>query len=93
MPNKDLSKTPDPNAQAPRPGHVDDEAPPQPDMDHPPPARPGAATAFDKGTAAADREARSGTVPGPNDFDAQQRDDPTYKDAPPPRPPRGAGKP
>lgn len=74
---------PDPNAKAPRPAHIssDDEA--RPDMDNPPPAPSTTSTGFDRGAAAADREARIGTVPGPDDFDAQQVEDPSDDDIPP----------
>lgn len=71
-PRRDQEKTmnsPDPNAKAPRPAHVSSEDEPRPDMDHPP---SGTSTAFDRGTAAADDEARRGQVPGPDDFPATQ---------------------
>lgn len=64
--------SPDPNAKAPRPRHISSEDEPRPDMDHPPAAPSGTSTVFDKGTAAADREARRGQVPGTDDFAATQ---------------------
>jgi len=71
--------TPDPNAKAPRPKHVSDEDEPRPDMDHPPPAPRGTATAFDRGTAEADRAARTGTLPGSNDGNPRPRKGKTSK--------------
>lgn len=62
--------TPDPNAKAPRPAHISSEDEPRPDMDHPPPNT--TSTGFDRATAAADDEARTGQVPGPDDFPATQ---------------------
>ncbi|PLC51352.1 hypothetical protein CR159_03795 [Pollutimonas subterranea] len=63
-------KTPDPNAKAPRPAHISSEDERRPDMDHPPPST--TSTGFDRATAAADNEARTGQVPGPDDFAATQ---------------------
>ena len=71
--------TPDPNAKAPRPKHMSDEDEPRPDMDHPPPARHGTATAFDRGTAEADRAARTGTLPGSKDGNSNPRKGKTSK--------------
>ncbi len=65
-------KTPDPNAKAPRPSHVSADQPRTPDMDHPPPSRGAERAAFDRGTAAADRDARSGQRPGQGDYAAVQ---------------------
>jgi hypothetical protein len=61
--------TPDPNAKAPRPAHVSSDDERKPDMDHAPAAMPGDQTAFDRGTAEADRIARVGTLPGSDDSD------------------------
>lgn len=72
--------TPDMNAGAPRPKHASDIEADVPDMDTPPRAQPGEEPTFDQGTKEADREARVGTVPGPDDFDARQKDDPTWHD-------------
>lgn len=63
-------KTPDPNAKAPRPTHADSDGPRTPEMDRPPPARGADRPAFDRGTAAADRDARSGQRPGHGDYAA-----------------------
>lgn len=65
-------KTPDPNAKAPRPSHADSDEPRTPEMDRPPPARGADRPAFDRGTAAADRDARSGQRPGHGDYPAIQ---------------------
>ena len=55
---------PDPGRHAPRPSqHPDDE--PRPDMDHPPKAHRGDLPAFDRGTAAADDDARAGGLTSP----------------------------
>lgn len=51
---------PDPNRQAPRPSHKADTADPRPDMDHPPQAAPQDPPLFDRGTAAAEQDARDG---------------------------------
>ncbi len=67
-----MKQPPDPNAGAPRPRHVSSEDAPRPDMDHPPGA-PGATTEFDRGTAQASQEARTGTLPGSDDFTPAQR--------------------
>ena len=63
-------KTPDPNEKAPRPKHISAEDEARPDMDHPPIS--GRPTGFDRGTAAAEREARLGGVPGPDDSTAER---------------------
>src|SRR5690554_557522 len=61
-------KTPDTNAGAPRPRPHSSGEQIRPDNDtHPPSAPSDTATAFDRGTAAADQEARAGTVPGWDD--------------------------
>ena len=65
-------KTPDPNAKAPRPQRESDDKERKPDMDHPPPAQGRARPVFDRGTAAADRDARSGQRPGEGDYAAIQ---------------------
>ena len=62
-------KTPDPNAKAPRPKHISAEDELKPDMDHPPIS--GRPTSFDRGTAAAEGEAREGGVPGPDNYTAR----------------------
>ncbi|MBF6618454.1 MAG: hypothetical protein ITG07_17225 [Candidimonas sp.] len=64
--------TPDPNAKAPRPKHVSSDDEPRPTMDTPPPASNAKSTAFDRGTAAADEDARSGQLPGRGDHAATQ---------------------
>ncbi|MDX3906449.1 MAG: hypothetical protein QHC78_12240 [Pigmentiphaga sp.] len=65
-------KIPDPNAGAPRPRHVSSEQEPRPDNDHPPGPR-GPTTIFDQGTAQASEEARTGTLPGADDYTPAQR--------------------
>ena len=64
---------PDMNAGAPRPRKMptDDSVP---TMDKPPKKQSDTHSAFDRGTKEADREARWGTVPGPDDFDAQKKE-------------------
>ncbi len=59
--------TPDPNDKAPRPSHVTSDEESRPDMDHPPPAPSTTYTVFDRGTAAADDEARSGSLADSDD--------------------------
>lgn len=57
-----MSTHPDPNRKAPRPGR---DARPEadiPDMDHPPPVKSSDQPAFDRGTAAADKAARTGGI-------------------------------
>lgn len=71
---------PDPNAGAPRPKELSDNGPAIPDIDHPPQIK-GDRPAFDTGTAEADHEAREGRVPGPDDTAAEDKEDPTWKDA------------
>ncbi|AZG11084.1 hypothetical protein EGT29_26105 [Pigmentiphaga sp. H8] len=67
-----MKTPPDPNAGAPRPKHVSSEDAQRPDMDHPP-GPEGATTEFDQGTAQASTEARTGTLPGSDDFTPAQR--------------------
>jgi len=67
-----MKTPPDPNAGAPRPKHVSSEDAPRPDMDHPP-GPEGATTEFDQGAAQASTEARTGTLPGSDDFTPAQR--------------------
>ena len=64
---------PDMNSGAPRPTDAinDNDVP---TMDRPPKRGAGVRTGYDRGTKEADREARVGTVPGPDDFDAQQKE-------------------
>jgi hypothetical protein len=63
---------PDPNAKAPRPAHVSSDDERKPDMDHAPAATPGDKASFDRGTAEADRIARTGTLSGSDDTDQQR---------------------
>jgi hypothetical protein len=58
---------PDTNLNAPHSKKQSDEDERRPDMDTPPPPTRHDAAAFDRGTAAADEEARSGTLPGADD--------------------------
>jgi len=67
-----MQRPPDPNAGAPRPEHVSADDAPRPDMNHRP-GPPGATTEFDQGRAQASREARTGTLPGADDFTPAQR--------------------
>ena len=62
-----LPGQPDTNTGAPRPARRTDKDPAGPDMDRPPPMRPQDRPGFDSATAAADREARAGTLPGPQE--------------------------
>lgn len=64
--------TPDPNAKAPRPRNESADKERKPDMDRPPSRQSGERPAFDRGTAAADRDARSGQRPGQGDYAATQ---------------------
>lgn len=61
-------KTPDPNANAPRPKHTSSDDPSGPTMDRPPPAPSRGKTGFDQATLAEEREARTGTLPGTDDL-------------------------
>lgn len=72
---------PDINSGAPRPKTLSDESAAVPDMDHPPQMQGADQPAFDSGTAEEEREARAGTVPGPHDTEAEDKDDPTWDDA------------
>lgn len=51
---------PNPNRHAPRPSKKADLSDARPDMDHPPPAQPQDLPGFDRGTAAAEQDARAG---------------------------------
>jgi hypothetical protein len=51
---------PDPTRDAPRPSAKEDRSDPRPDLDHPPPAHSHDQPSFDRATAAADDEARTG---------------------------------
>lgn len=64
--------TPDPNAKAPRPKHVSSDDEPRPTMDKPPRASNDKSTAFDRGTAAADEDARAGQRPDQGDYATTQ---------------------
>lgn len=55
---------PDPNRQAPRPSRKADTSDARPDMDHPPRAEPQDMPVFDRGTAAAEQDARAGEATG-----------------------------
>jgi hypothetical protein len=66
---------PDPNAKAPRPAHISSDDERKPDMDHAPAATPGDKASFDRGTAEADRIARTGRLPGSDDSDQQRSGD------------------
>lgn len=55
---------PDPNRQAPRPSAKTDRSDPRPDMDHPPRAEAQDTPMFDRGTAAAEQDARDGAPDG-----------------------------
>lgn len=55
---------PDPNRNAPRPSSKADMDDPRPDMDHPPAARAEDQPAFDRAVAAADADAREGSLTG-----------------------------
>ena len=60
-------QTPDPNAGAPRPARRSSDDERKPTMDTPPPGQPRAKPSFDKGVAAANRDAASGQRPGQGD--------------------------
>ncbi|GAA4324339.1 hypothetical protein GCM10023144_05820 [Pigmentiphaga soli] len=68
-----MKNVPDTNAAAPRPRHMSDQEERRPDMDHPPRAGD-TETLFDRGTAAEEQEARTGTLPGAEDFTRMRPD-------------------